>query len=385
MDRKFVILIIIGFILTFLAACNQSSSVSSSTVDTIKIGIITDLSGPGSTLGPGAVNAAELAVEEINANGGVLGKEVELFIGDSASDAQTANDQAKTILNKNKADALFLMSNSANREAMISTVEKAKKLFFYTPIYEGGAFGDNMYFGGEVPTQQIKPVIPYIMEKYNAKKWFIVGNDYVWARKTSEILKETVEGNGGELVGEEYVPMGTSDFSTIISNIKNANPDFISVEVVGADAISFVKQLKSMGLDKGLFAYNVDEDSFKAMGEGAVGMLEASSYFSTLDTDANKAFLQKYKDKFGEDAPRPNFVSNSPYEPIHLWAEAVNKAGSLELDKVNEALPTVSFAGPKGEVSLDSETHHAALPIYLGEVKENLEVNIVKEFGIIKP
>ncbi|MCT2537154.1 substrate-binding protein [Aquibacillus koreensis] len=382
MKKIFAILVMIVFV-GVLVACNQTSGASND--NTIKIGIIADLSGSGSTLGPGAVNAAELAVEEINAGGGVLGKEVELITGDSASDAKTANDQAKTILNKNKADALFLMSNSANREAMMSTVEKSNKLFFYTPIYEGGSYGDNMYFSGEVPSQQIEPVIPHIMETYEAKKWFIVGNDYVWARKTSEILKGAVEGNGGEIVGEEYVPMGTSDFSTIISNIQSADPDFISVEVVGADAISFVKQLESMGLDKGLFAYNVDEDSIKAMGKGAVGMLEAASYFYNLDTEANKEYLKNYTEKFGEDAVRPNFVSNSPYEPIHIWAKAVNEAGNLEVKEVNEALPTVTFSGPKGEVSFDGEGHHASLPIFLGEVGDDLEVTIVKEFGIIEP
>lgn len=378
--------IVLLIVMLLMAACSQDTGGSSSAGDEITIGIITDLSGPGATLGPAAVNAAELAVEEINNAGGLLGKKVNLIVGDGASDPQTSNEQARNIYERNHADALFLMSNSANREAIMPTAEQSGKLFFYTPIYEGGAFGENMYFSGEVPSQQIEPVIPHLIKNYGATKWYIVANDYVWATKTSEVLKEMLAEEGAEIVGEDYVPFGTSEFSSIIARIQDAEPNFISLQVVGSDAISFVTQLHSMGMsDLGLFGYNIDEDSIRTMGEAAVGLLQAASYFHNLDTPENKDYLERYYKKFGEDAPSPNFVSNSPYEAIHLWAKAVEKAGSVETEKVNETITTVSFTGPKGEVSYDLETHHASLPIYLGEVQSDFEIKIVHEFGIIDP
>lgn len=393
MKSRLRLLFVLLAVFSLLVACNDDegssdgSSTPSTDGDTIKIGLLTELSGSGATFGPGAANVSEMAVEEINEAGGVLGKDVELIIGDSASDTQVANEQAQTMYDRNEVEALFLMTDSGNREAVMPLVEKSEKLAFYTPIYEGGGYQDYMYFAGEVPIQQIEPVIPYLIDEFDANKWYIVGNDYVWATETSEVLKEQLEVNGAELVGEDYVPLGTSEFSSIIARIKDADPDFISVQVIGSDGIAFVKQLEQMGLsdDVRLFGYNIDEDSIKAMGEGAVGMLEAASYFHNLDTPENKDFLDKYYDKFGEDAPSPNFVSNSPYEAIHLWANAVNDADSLEVEKVNESITKVSYSGPKGEVSFEADSHHATLPIYLGEVQSDSEIKVIKELGLIEP
>lgn len=368
-----------------LVACGEKKESSGSPDGTIKLGLITPLSGSAATFGPATVNSSKLAVQEINEAGGLLGKKLELIVGDSATDPKTANEQAKTILEKNKADVLFMPELSSNREAIIPVAEKSGKLFFYNTTYEGGAWKDNMFVNGEVPQQQINPVIPYLAQNYNAKKWYIVGNDYVWSRELSKALKSSLKENGAEAIGEEYVPFGTSEFSTVLAKIQSAQPDFISLELVGSDGISFVKQLHAMGLDKKVkvFAFAVEETAVKAMGEGAVGMLTAVSYFRDLETGANQKFKDKYKSVFGADAPQPTFMNIGSYDAIHLWAKAVKEANSLEVNAVKEKLPNVSFEGPRGKESFDKDSHHAAFPIYLTEVQGNLDFKKVKDFGVV--
>jgi len=379
-----------------LTACNSESSTetvgaekanaSANSEDTIKIGMLTAFSGTAGSYGESTFNSAQLAVNEINANGGLLGKQIEIVKGDSASDPNTANEQAKSLLTNEKVSALFSQITSADRNAVRPLFDNSEQLFFYDVLYEGGDYSDNMFVAGEVPEQQLEPVLPYIMNEYKGSKWYIVGEDYVWPHETSAVVKEVVEANNGEVLEEKYVPMGHSDYTSILTSIKATKPDFISLELNAGAAISFMKQFNEFGLAKDIkvIALAVDENTVEAMGPNAEGLLLSASYFYDMPSDANKTFTTAYTDTFGEDAPKPNFITMGSYDAVHLWAKAVEEAGSLEIAAVKEKLPTVSFDGPRGTIQFSADSHHAALPIFLGEVN-NGAVDIVKEFGVIDP
>lgn len=396
--KKIILILFLLVFALFMTACGAKEESSGNGTDgeegqgsnsgeeTIKVGMLAALSGAAGAYGPPSMNSAELAVNEINENGGLLGKQLELVKGDTASDPNTANEQAKALLNNEKVDALFSQVTSADRNAITPTVEESNKLYFFDVLYEGGDYLENMYILGAVPEQQITPVYPDIMEKYEGSDWFIVGEDYVWPRETSKVVKEVVKEAGGEVVGEEYVPLGHSDFTSLITKIQSEKPDFVSLEVNGGTAVSFMNQFKEYGLDKHtkVVALAVDENSIEAMGNSSEGLLLAASYFHDMESEANETFKKSYYETFGEDAPKPNFITIGNYGAVHLWAKAVEAAGTLEIDKVKEQLGKVSFDGVRGELSYEADSHHAKIPMYLGEVKDG-KVSVVHEFGIIEP
>ncbi|HWL22568.1 MAG TPA: substrate-binding protein [Ureibacillus sp.] len=390
--KKFVKQLFILSLVLILGACSSSTSggndsSSEDSEDAIKVGLITAFSGAAAVYGPPVKNSAQLAINEINEAGGLLGKELVLFEADTATDPKTASDQAKALSNNKKVDALFAEVTSAERNAVLPVIEKSGQLFFYNAIYEGGEFSESMFINGEVPNQQISPVYPYIMKEFKGSKWFIIGEDYVWPKKTSEAVHKAVEEADGEVVGEEYVPLGNSEYSSILTKIKSAKPDFISLQTNGPAAVAFMKQFKSMGLDKStkVVALAVDENSISAMGDAAEGLLLSAAYFTDMDTPENNKFKESYFNAFGEDAPKPNFITVPTYDAIHQWAKAVEAANSLDPDKVKEQLSKVTFTGPRGEVVYDQKSQHAKLPIYLAEAQSDGTVKIINEFGSVEP
>jgi urea transport system substrate-binding protein len=387
--RKFRLFLALGLLLTiFLQGCSGSTSSGgkSDSGDVIKVGLLTAFSGGGSLYGPPTEKAAQLAIDEINEAGGLLGKQLKLVVGDTATDPKTASERAKSLIDKDKVTAIFSELTSAEREAVVPVINKEDLLYFYDDIYEGGACAHNMFINAEVPEQQIKPVIPYLIKELDASNWFIVGSDYVYGHKSGDAVREAVEGNDGKIVGEEYSPLGTTDYSSLLTKIEKAKPDFIAMAMIG-DAVAFMKQFHQRGLNKDIkvLAFASDENTVEAMGEAAVGMLEPTAYFWDQDTQANTEFKEKYFDAFGDDAPKQNFISIPTYDAIHSWALAVKEADTFETEKVKEFLTQVTFKGPRGEITYDSSSHHANLPIYLGEVQSDLTFKVIHELGVISP
>jgi branched-chain amino acid transport system substrate-binding protein len=352
----------------------------------IKIGMVSFLSGAGAPWATSLKSAGELAVKEINDKGGVLGRKVELIISDSNTDPATANVQAKSLIEKDQIAALFAADTSATRNALYPIINKAEIPFFYTIVYEGGEYNKYMYVNGALPKQVLGPVIPYLAKDENAKKWFVVGNDYVFPQKTAAAAKALVEKAGGSVVGQEFTPLGTSEFSPILAKIKAAQPDFVLQVLVGSDAVSFVKQMKAAGLNEKtkILAVAVEENSVQAMGESAEGIFATGEYFQAIDTPENKAFIENYKKIYGADAKLQTFMSMGIYESIHLWALAAAKAESLKWDKINSVIGTVSFSGPRGTVQYETKTNHSNLPVYLTRVKDG-QLKLVESFGIVSP
>lgn len=376
---------IVGLVMlsVLIASCGGGA-----TEDSIKVGMMAQLSGGASFLGPSEEAAARIAVEEINAQGGLLGRQLELIMCDTATDAGTANECAKRFINENQVAAMFAATTSASREAVLPVVEEnGETLYFYNAIYEGHSCSPNMWIFGTMPENQIFPVVPYMQDQYGGSKWYFIGNDYNWPQNTLAISKQSFAENESSLVGEKFVPIGTTDYTSILQDISEVEPDYILLIVLPSDAVAFMTQFHSLGLDENIkvIATLVEESTVEAMGEASNGLFISVGYHTSLNTERNKAFLDNYYEVLGEDAAIQNFISMHTYDAVRTWALAVEKAGSLDYKAVGEALPTVTWDSPGGEVRLDASTHHAYLPISLVRVNENGVGEIVYNFGTVDP
>lgn len=371
-----------------LAACSGSGS--SDPKGPVKLGVLLQMTGAAGVYGLPSKQAAELAASEINAAGGVLGgRDIEIVIADDATDVKTAGEAAQKLLLQDKVASIVSTEGSAARDAVLPVVKRAKSMMIYTPLYEGQACDDRLFNLGEVPAQQVAPVVPYLQAQYGGtgKKWFVVGDDYVWPRRLGESTKSVVAESGGSVVGEQYVPLGTTDFSGVIQKIRSSEANFVMMALVGSDAVAFTKQMASFGLNDKVktFGLALLDNTLPAVKGSTDGLFAAFGYFDAMDTPGNKKFHAALKAKFGADAALQTTLSESTYEGVHLWAQAVDKAGSTDADKIIAAMGGQSFDGPRGTVTVDGTGRHVAQHIYLGEAQQDGTYKIVKDFGSIEP
>jgi branched-chain amino acid transport system substrate-binding protein len=353
---------------------------------TIKIGVPVGLSGANSVIAPAVVQASELAVDEINASGGILGRKVELVVADDGSGAMGAQKAYDSLIFSSKVDVIIGMETSAARNAALPIVSRGKIPYLYTSFYEGRSCNKWMFITGWVPEQQSSAVVDYLMEAKNARNFFLVGSDYAFGRGVLEFTRKYIEKAGGKVVGEEYLPMDGSDWTAIISKIRSSAPDaMISCTAGGAPNVSLGKQLKSAGIGIPYGNMAIDEGTAQSMGSDAAGMIFAASYITSLDTPENKAFLAAMQKKFGNAMKTPNDLSVPQYDGIYLYKAAAEKAGSTDSEKVVEALGQVSVKGPRGVIKVDPINRHAALNMYLGQIQADGSLNIIKTFSNVDP
>ncbi|WP_417872114.1 substrate-binding protein [Ancylobacter novellus] len=352
--------------------------------DTITIGIPVGLSGANSVVAPSVVQSAELAVEEINAKGGILGKKVVLEVADDASGAAGAQKAFDSLIFQKKVDALISMETSAARNAGLPIVNRGKVPYIYTSFYEGRSCSPYMYVNAWVPDQQVAPIVDFFNKK-GAKTYFLIGSDYAFGRGMLAFTKEYIEKTGGKVVGDEYAPMDATDWTAILSKVKAANPDAIVTSTAGgAPNVTLTKQLRAAGIKSLYGNLAVDEGTAKSMGPDAEGIYIAGSYFTNIDTPANKAFLAAMEKKFGADLKTPNDLSVPQYEAVYAYKAAVEKAGTTEAAKVIPLLAEVSVEGPRGTIVMNKQ-RHAPLTMYLGQVKGDGSVEMISTFKDVDP
>jgi branched-chain amino acid transport system substrate-binding protein len=343
------------------------------------------LSGANSVVAPSVVQAAQLAADQINAAGGILGKKVELAIADDNSGADGAVKAYNSLIFQQKVNAIITMETSAARNAGLPVVARGKTPFIYTSYYEGRSCSPYLYVNAWVPDQQVASVVDYFMKEKGAKTFFLAGSDYAFGRGMLEFTRKYIQSKGGKLVGEEYLPMDASDWTPVISKIRNEKPDaLITSTAGGAPNVTLTKQLRASGLNVLFGNLGVDEGTAKSIGADAAGVYIAQSYLTSIDTPENKAFKDALQAKFGADMKTPNDLSEPEYDGIYLYKAAVEKAGSLDGQKVLKALGEVSYTGPRGKVIMDQE-HHAALTMYLGQVRKDGSVAVIETFPNVSP
>lgn len=350
----------------------------------ISIGVPVGLSGANSVVAPSVVQEAQLAVDEINAAGGVLGRKLQLEVADDASGAAGAQKAFDSLIYQKKVDVLISMETSAARNAGLPAVSKGKTPFIYTSFYEGHSCNKYLYVDAWVPEQQAPPIVDNFKAK-GAKTYFLIGSDYAFGRGMLGFTRAYAEKNGGKVLGEEYLPMDGADWTPIISKLKEAKPDaLITSTAGGAPNVTLTKQLRAAGVDIPYANLAVDEGTAKSMGPDAAGIYLSASYVTGIESPENKKFLEAAQKRFGAELKTPNDLSVPEYEAVYLYKLAVEKAGSTDAAKVIEALPTVSFTGPRGAIQMNKQ-HHAPLTMYLGQVQSDGGVKVAAKFDNVDP
>jgi len=351
----------------------------------IKIGVPVGLSGANSVVAPSVVQSAELAVEEINKAGGVLGRNLALEVADDGSGAAGAQKAFDSLVFQKKVDALISMETSAARNAGLPIVQRGKTPFIYTSFYEGRSCNPYMYVNAWVPEQQVPPIVDQFMAANNAKSFFLIGSDYAFGRGMLQFTRAYIEKKGGKVVGEEYLPMDGTDWTPIISKLRASGADaLITSTAGGAPNVTLTKQLRAAGVTMPYGNLAVDEGTAKSMGGDAAGIFISASYVTSIDAPANVKFLAAMKAKFGGELKTPNDLSVPEYEAVYAYKAAVEKAGSTKVDGVIKSLADVTVDGPRGAIKMNKE-RHAPLTMYLGQVEADGSVKVIKAFKDVDP
>ena len=356
--------------------------------DELLIGSIHDLSGGLDIYGKPMADAMTLAVEELNAAGGLLGKKLKLATYDPQSNMQLYTQFAQQASLKDKAAVVMGGITSASREVIRPVLDRNKTLYFYNTQYEGGVCDRNIFCTGVTPAQTVAKLVPHAMKKWG-KKVYVVAADYNYGQITSQWVKKFVQDNGGSVASIDFFPLDVTNFGPTISKIEAAKPDMIVSALVGGAHISFYRQWAAAGLNKKI---PLASTTFAGGNEHIVlspaecdGFLVCYNYFQNLETAQNKAFKERFYKRFGADYPNITELAMGTYQGFKLWAEGVKKAGSLDRMKVIAALESgISIDGPSGKVTIDAETHHCVLNVSIAEVK-NKQLNIVETFQQQKP
>ncbi len=382
--------IVIGIILmlvtsTFLAACNSKTS---SNDDTIKLGVLEDRSGDFALVGIQKSHAVELAVEEINNNGGLLGKQIEIVAPDTQSDDKRFQEMARKLILEDKVDVIMGAFSSASREAIRPIMEQNKMLYFYNNQYEGGVASKYTFPTGAVPEHQVMTVMEYMIDTYGPNVYTIAA-DYNFGQITADWVRVATEELGGEIVGEEFIPLGESQFSSSINKIQKAKPDFLVVLLTGAKQSSFYEQWNTSGIKDLPMATTINMaqqyEHIRTAAPALANMHVAAPFMEELDTPEAKAFVEKFRAKFPDDA-YVGMEAEAQYTGVYLWAKAVEQAGTTDVDAVIEALESgISFDAPSGKVTIDPKSHHAIKDIYLFHADENHKVSVLDKWDQVAP
>ncbi|OMG52338.1 urea ABC transporter substrate-binding protein [Azonexus hydrophilus] len=381
---------------TVLAAALSSIGMAAHAADTIKVGILHSLSGTMAISETALKETALMAIEEINAKGGVLGKKLEPVVVDPASNWPLFAEKARQLLSQDKVAVTFGCWTSVSRKSVLPVYKELNGLLFYPVQYEGEELEKNVFYTGAAPNQQAIPAVEYLMSKDGgeAKRFVLLGTDYVYPRTTNKILRAFLKSKGvaDADIMEEYTPFGHSDYQTIIAKIKQFSSQGKKTAVVstinGDSNVPFYKELGNAGLkatDVPVVAFSVGEEELRGVDtKPLVGHLASWNYFMSIKNPENAKFVKMYRD-WAKKQKLPNadkVVTNDPMEAtyigIHMWKQAVEKAKSTDTDKVIAAMAGQTFKAPSGIVSkMDEKNHHLHKSVFIGEVKADGQFNVV--------
>jgi urea transport system substrate-binding protein len=365
--------------------------------DTIKVGVLHSLSGTMAISETVLKDTVLMAIDEINAKGGLLGKKLEPVVVDPASNWPLFAEKAKQLISQDKVAVVFGCWTSVSRKSVLPVFEQTNSLLFYPVQYEGEELSKNVFYTGAAPNQQAIPAVEYLMSKDGggAKRFVLLGTDYVYPRTTNKILRAFLKSKGiaDADIMEDYTPFGHADYQSIIAKIKKFAAEGKKTAVVstinGDSNVPFYKELGNQGLkatDVPVVAFSVGEEELRGVDtKPLVGHLAAWNYFMSIKAPANDAFIKKWSDYAKakgvaghKDKPLTNDPMEATYIGINMWAQAVKKAGSTDTDKVIAAMAGQTFTAPSGITSkMDEKNHHLHKSVFIGEVKADGQFNVV--------
>ncbi len=359
----------------FLKGCGSNSSAVDDAIKTIKVGILHSLTGTMAISEKSVVDAEQLAIAEINAAGGVLGKQIEPIIEDGASDWPAFAAKARKLIFQDRVVTVFGCWTSASRKAVLPIFEETNHLLWYPVQYEGQECSQNIFYTGAAPNQQIEPAVDWLL-KNKGKKFFLVGSDYIFPQTANQIIKAQLAVAGGETVGEEYLLLGSTAVTSIIDKIKVTLPDggVIFNSLNGDSNVAFFQAFKNAGLTPDKYptmSVSIGETEVKAIGaQYLTGHYAAWNYFQTVNTSENQKFVQNFQAKYGADRV-VNDPMQSAYIMVYLWKQAVEKAGNpSNVTAVRAAALGQTFRAPEGMVRLENN-HHLSKTVRIGRVRDD--------------
>lgn len=365
-----------------LAACSPSAPSGP-----IKVGVLTDVTGAFGVVGKSNVETAQFTIDEINAAGGVLGRQLQAAVADSASDTSVAATAARQLIEKDKVDFVIGTVTSATREAVKGIIATTGKTLLVIPTsYEGGDCTQNMWVVGAVPNQQVDPMVAYAVGK-GAKTWYLCGADYLYPRNMLKEVKAQVAAAGGTIVGEDYYALTATDVASIISKALAAKADAIFDVTILPLSVQFVKGVVGGGF-KGIHMSPLyDEGVNSLFGPDVAGIISVQDFFSSgTHDDFTTKEMAAYKAKYPKGIFASSFNSAAWYRGIYMWKLAVEKAGSTDLAKVNAAFDSIKLdKGFGGAAAMKPGTRHCTLPMQMGEMQADGSVKIIKDLGTIDP
>jgi len=378
---------------TALAADTSTAKVMTTglavTDTTVKVGILHSATGTMAISETGSIQAEKLAIEQINAMGGILGRKIEVIQEDGASDWPTFAEKAKKLLASDKVAAVMGCWTSASRKAALPVFEKENGLLFYPTFYEGLEQSKNVFYTGQEATQQILAGLDWIAKEKKAKTFYLIGSDYIWPRTSMKIARKHIEQHlHGSVVGEEYIALGDTQFGSVINKIKLKKPDVIYAAVVGGSNVAWFKQLNAAGLNstkQTMLTISVTEDEVLGIGgENLAGFYSAMKYFQSQTNPENVKFVAAFKKKWGEKSVIGD-VTQAAYLGPWLYKAAVERAGSFDVDKVQAALPGYVFKdAPEGPVTVE-KNHHLTTKLRIGQWGKDGQAKVVYTSAYIKP
>ncbi|MFM1812343.1 MAG: urea transporter substrate-binding protein [Cyanobacteriota bacterium] len=376
-----------------LVACGGGQQAGGKFDGEVKVGILHSRSGTMAISENTVAEAELMAIDEINAKGGITidGKKLKIVPveEDGASDWPTFAEKAKKLIDQDQVAVVFGGWTSASRKAMLPVFEAKDHFLFYPIQYEGQECSKNIFYSGAAPNQQAEPAVDWLL-KNKGKDFFLVGSDYVYPRTANTIMKEQLKANGGKVVGEDYLPLGNTEVAPIIAKIKQALPKGgVIVNTLNGDSnVAFFKQMKAAGITPAngysIMSFSIAEEEIAAIGpEYLEGTYAAWNFFQSLDTPASKEFTKNFKAKYG-DKRVTNDPAEAAYMMVYLWAAAAEKANSVDDNKVRESLIGVSFEAPEGKVTV-MPNHHVEKRVLIGEVQKDGMFKILQDKGFVKP
>src|SRR6478735_4127451 len=363
-----------------LAGCGSKATESDSAnvescVDTsgptVKVGSLNSLSGTMAISEVTVRDSIALAVDEINAAGGVMGKQIQLVGEDGASEPTVFAEKAEKLISSDCVAAVFGGWTSSSRKAMLPVFEDNNSLLYYPVQYEGLEDSKNIFYTGATTNQQIIPALDYLKEK-GVKSLYLVGSDYVFPQTANREIKAYAAANGIEIKGEDYTPLGSTDFSTIVNKVRSADADAVFNTLNGDSNVAFFREYKNVGLTPQampVVSVSIAEEEVGGIGvQNITDQLTAWNYYQTIDTPVNNAFVAAYKKAYGANKPTSDPME-AAYVSVYLWKNTVEKAGSFDVKAIQDNAGGVSFDAPEGKVTIDGENNHITKTARIGEIK----------------
>lgn len=371
-----------------LSACGarageEDAAVAASCVDTdgdtIKIGFINSQSGNMAISETTVNDVLHMAADQINEDGGVNGYELEIVEEDGQSEPATFAERSEYLLTQECVAAVFGGWTSASRQAMLPVFENNNGLLFYPTQYEGLESSENVFYSGATTNQQILPALEYLKEEEEIESLYLVGSDYVFPRTANMLIQQWAEENDVEVLGEDYTPLGSTDFSTIANNVTASDADAVFNTLNGESNVAFFSQFDDAGLtaeEMPVMSVSIAEEEVDGIGPALLdGHLTSWNYYQTLEDPENEEFVAAFQETYGEDRVTSD-VMQSSYNSLFLWAAMAEEAGSFDVDEIREVADGTSIDAPEGEVTVDGETQH---------VTKTPRIGVINSDGLIDP